>query len=142
MYLYIHALQVDLDETAMGLGLKDEEELLAYVSDDEVEEVMKRSGVGLLEVCTHRNSLQHTATRCNMLQHPATHCNRLQHSLYLMMRLRKLWENALVWGCLRCVCTATHCNALQHTAIGCNMLQHAATLCNTCVSLMMRLRRQ
>eukprot|EP00277_Geminigera_cryophila_P018793 CAMPEP_0179437644 /NCGR_PEP_ID=MMETSP0799-20121207/21507_1 /TAXON_ID=46947 /ORGANISM="Geminigera cryophila, Strain CCMP2564" /LENGTH=436 /DNA_ID=CAMNT_0021218727 /DNA_START=163 /DNA_END=1470 /DNA_ORIENTATION=- len=40
---------VDLDETAMGLELNDEELLLAYVSDDEVEEVMKRSGVGLLE---------------------------------------------------------------------------------------------
>ena len=54
----------------------------------------------LQHTTTHRNTLQHTATRswrfscltasayCNKLQHTATHCNTLQH-------------------------TATHCNILQ-----------------------------
>jgi len=41
-----------------------------------------------LQLSTHGNTLQHTATHCNTLQHTATHCNTLQH-------------------------TATHCNTLQ-----------------------------
>jgi len=31
-------------------------------------------------LCSHCNTLQHTATHCNTLQHTATHCNTLQHT--------------------------------------------------------------
>ena len=73
-------------------------------------------------LCTHCNTLQHTATHCNtsdgrgILGYPqvslCTHCNTLQH-------------------------TATHCNTpdgrsiLRYPQVTLHTLQHTATHCNT-----------
>ena len=37
-------------------------------------------------LCTHYNTLQHTATHCNTPQHTATHCNTLRHAAPLILR--------------------------------------------------------
>ena len=68
----------------------------------------------MLQVSTHCNTLQHTATHCNML--------------VLQVRTHEDGGCALA---MPYSCGATHCNTLQHTAPHCTTLQHAATHYNT-----------
>jgi len=85
------------------------------------------------DMCTHCNTLQHTATRCNTLQHTAvktnvcgvtyvhtaTHCNTLQHTAtHCNTTATHCSQDKCVW---RDICA--HCNTLQHTATHCNTLQ-------------------
>ena len=84
---------------------------------------------GTIALCTHCNTLQHTATHCNTLQHTATHliprtiplctpCYTFQHNATHIFHFATRHDsgtqcNTLQDTPLRCARTATRCNTLK-----------------------------
>jgi len=60
-------------------------------------------------------------THCNTLRHTAAHCNTRTYltCIHAVLKLYTLQN------------TASHCNKLQHTATNCNTLQHTAAHAST-----------
>jgi len=76
------------------------------------------------DVCSHYNTLQHTATHCNNLQ---LRCNTMQHNATQVGPTTWFFVLGTHTGRMM-VCTHT---AITHTATHCNSLQLTATQCNT-----------
>ena len=85
---------------------------------------MLHTATYLQQTCrkTQRSTLQHTATPCNTPQHTAIYCNTLH---YIATHRNTLQHSAPRSNTPQR--TATHCNTLQDTATHCTTLQHAAT---------------